>query len=529
MGSRRCFGSERRRLSSIYLYGPPGSGKTTVGRLLAQALDREFIDMDTLIESRAGRTVAEIFEQEGEAGFRESESRVLREVSRLPSRVVSLGGGALLRPENRALAETSGEVVRLVCRSGELLRRLGASTARPLVAGSNGRAQLERLLAERDEHYRSFENAVDATGRDPEDVRRRIQRMLGVTRVKGMGEGYDAILRRGAMLRMRETLASRGITPPYVVISDDNVAPIWSGRLFEGAVPLIRVPAGEASKSLVTIARLYDDLLDAGLERGGAVIALGGGVVGDIAGFVASTIFRGVRWVNVPTSLLAMVDASLGGKVGVDLPRGKNLVGAFHPPSIVVSDPETLVTLPREEFVSGLAEVVKAAIIGDPELFGLLEGADLEDPDTLDEVLFRSIQVKRAVIEADPYERDVRASLNLGHTIGHAIEHESGYALRHGEAVAIGLVAETRLAESVGLCPKGLANRLGPVLERLGLPTRMPDMPPRALRQRMSLDKKTQAGRLKFALPETIGRVRVGVEVPDSALMPVLGERLEIR
>jgi 3-dehydroquinate synthetase len=263
------------------------------------------------------------------------------------------------------------------------------------------------------------------------------------------------------------------------------------------------------------VQQLWSAFLKGGLERGDAALALGGGVVSDLTGFAAATFLRGIRWAVMPTTLLAMVDAGLGGKTGADLPEGKNLVGAFHPPSLVLIDPEALATLPADVFRSGLAEVVKHGVIGDPGLFELcargweaLWGGDREA------LVRRAVAVKVRTIEADPFEKGVRASLNLGHTIGHAVEQAMHFTLDHGSAVSIGMVAEARLAEGMGVAEPGLAGRLEAVLAGLGLPVRMPEGMDRTLmREALMRDKKKAGGSVKFALPVRIGEVRVGVAV----------------
>jgi len=243
---------------------------------------------------------------------------------------------------------------------------------------------------------------------------------------------------------------------------------------------------------------------------------LGGGVTSDLAGFAAATYLRGVRWVAAPTTLLAMADASLGGKTGFDLPQGKNLVGAFHPPCLVLADPQTLATLPQRELRAGLGEVVKAGLIADPNLFELCAQGWPVVSERLDEVVRRSMAVKVRIVQADPYERGRRTVLNLGHTLGHAVETASDYQLLHGEAIAIGLVAEARLAERLGLAHNGLAKRIAACLAGLGLPTEIPaDLPPEAIIRAAMIDKKRIAGNLRFALPIHPGCVRVGVTVPD--------------
>jgi len=243
-------------------------------------------------------------------------------------------------------------------------------------------------------------------------------------------------------------------------------------------------------------------------------------MVSDVVGFAAATYLRGINWVALPTTLLAMVDASLGGKTGVDLPEGKNLVGAFHPPRLVLADPTTLESLPQVELRAGMAEVVKAGLIGDEHLFDLCAQGWQALYQHWDEVISRAMAVKIAVIEQDPYEKGQRAVLNLGHTVGHAVELASGFQLRHGEAVAIGLAIEARLAHHLGIAQEGLAEKIEQVLQGLGLPTKIPEsLDRRALCRAMGVDKKRASGQLRFALPVRVGEVQAGVEVADPNLV----------
>jgi 3-dehydroquinate synthetase len=244
-----------------------------------------------------------------------------------------------------------------------------------------------------------------------------------------------------------------------------------------------------------------------------------------VAGFVAATFMRGVRWVNLPTTVLAMADASLGGKVGVDLPEGKNLVGAFHPPALVVADFDALATLPDIETRSGFAEIIKAAVIGDPDLFSRLNAPSPVGPPPQGVgwgTIARGAAVKAGLVNADPFERGERAKLNFGHTIGHGVESASGYALRHGEAIAMGMAAETRLAERMGLAEAGLTDQVVDCARRFGLPTRCPGLSREAIRAAMGADKKKAGGKLKFALPKRIGEVGWGVEVEEKLLLDEL-------
>ncbi len=340
------------------------------------------------------------------------------------------------------------------------------------------------------------------------------------------------VLGEGLLDALPRLLVEHQVGQPRVVVTDENLERCYGSRLPAG-VSRIVLPPGEASKSLASFGRLAQAMVEAGLDRSGAVIAFGGGVVGDLAGFAAATFMRGVPWVNVPTSLLAMVDASIGGKTAIDLENGKNLVGAFHPPLLVVTDPRLLETLPAGERESGMAEVVKHAIIGNPQLFEQLEEGTFGSVADLE----RAIRVKVDIVARDPFERGERAKLNVGHTVGHGFERASGYALSHGRAVAIGLVAEGRIAEEIGLAARGLAARIAAVLGRRGLASDLrtfgpadlrtlglSDLAPGAVRAAMTADKKRVAGRLKFALPRAIGDVVFGVEVDETVVMRVLEE-----
>ncbi|MGE5357644.1 MAG: 3-dehydroquinate synthase [Bacteroidales bacterium] len=305
---------------------------------------------------------------------------------------------------------------------------------------------------------------------------------------------------------------------PLVIVTDTNVDR-FHGRALPRDMARIVVPAGESSKSVASLAEVLGRMLDAGLDRGGTVVAFGGGVVGDLAGFAAATFMRGVQWVNVPTTLLAMVDASIGGKTGVDVNGAKNLAGAFHPPVAIVADPAVLATLPPAERASGMAETIKAAVIGNSSLFERLEAGIFDDAKDI----AVAAGVKIEIVERDPLERGERAVLNLGHTVGHGLESASRFGLTHGQAVSVGIVAEARIAEEIGLAARGLGARIGAALARFGLPVTASVEAP-AVRAAMAGDKKRASGRLKFALPRDIGDVVHGVEVEERVVMDALGQ-----
>lgn len=344
--------------------------------------------------------------------------------------------------------------------------------------------------------------------------------------IAAMGTPYDALVLAGGLDALGSLLHERDFNGPIAIVTESNVGPLYAERVAKSLreagyqVNIVTFPAGEAYKNMESIQLIWSGMLDGGLDRRSTVVALGGGVTGDMAGFAAATYMRGVRWVGVPTSLLSMVDASLGGKTGIDLPQGKNLVGAFHPPALVVADPSVLTSLPEAELRSGLAEVVKHGIISDPGLFALCTaGLDSVKSD-LAGIVSRAMAVKVDVIESDPYERGIRAALNLGHTVGHAVELVSEFKLRHGEAIAIGTVVEARLAERLGLAQGGLSEEIAVTLAELGLPTQIPpEFSREAIIAAMRVDKKKAAGVIKFALPVKIGEVKVGVAVEDLGLV----------
>lgn len=334
--------------------------------------------------------------------------------------------------------------------------------------------------------------------------------------------GYDILFAPGGLQRLDQILAARGLTGRTIVGTNTTLAPLY-GRALAGQLPnavTVTLPDGEQHKTLETCRVVYSGLAQLGLDRHGLIIALGGGVIGDLLGFVAATYMRGVRLVQVPTSLLAMVDSSVGGKTGVDLPEGKNLVGAFKQPELVVIDPDVLQTLPDIEWRCGLAEVIKHGLLADP---ALLDSALLQR-ERAAEFIPRAVRVKVEVVQQDPFEQNIRAHLNLGHTFAHALEQVSGYTWKHGEAVAVGLVAAARLSARLGLCSPDLPAQVERLLGKVGLPVRFGPYDPANLWQAMAVDKKWQDGHNRFVLLQGIGAPVVRDNVPPEEVMAVLKE-----
>ena len=518
------------RLSLLVLTGFMGTGKTCVGRIVAEQLGREFIDLDALIESREGMSVRAIFETRGEAYFRAREAEVCAELGARANLVIATGGGALVDPRNRVAFERAF-VICLDAAPDAILARLSDAQDRPLLASADPRARIEDLLNERREAYVQIARHVDTTDKTINQVAEEILKLFQMRKiVVASPEGeYPILVGSGLLARVGALLPDSDFSTRCAIVTNPRVRELHSARVIDslrayGFEPrVIEIPDGERFKTLDTLRSIYDQLIDAQLDRHSAVFALGGGVVGDIAGFAAATYLRGVLFVQLPTTLLALVDASIGGKVAVDHPRGKNLIGAFKQPRAIIADTDTLATLPDVERRAGMAEVVKHAIIGDAELFERLEHRDwrLEIGDWI----AQAIKVKVDIVARDPFEQGERAKLNLGHTFAHAFETLSNYELRHGDAVAIGLVCAARLAARRKLCPANLATRIENLLRAIGLPARVPrEMSARAILDAMATDKKRVDARLRFVLPRELGDVVIVGDVASEEITAVIEE-----
>ena len=496
-------------MKPIALSGFMGAGKTTVGERLARSTGRRFVDLDSQIESAFARTVAEIFADLGEPAFRAMEARLLKAALAVDGRVVALGGGAVLDPESRERLKRCAHWVHLDVPLGELRRRVALSAGDRPLWDERVQERFERRVP----LYAEATVRVDGD-RAPADVAAAIAATVGSAgpantapagelhrlQVAVPGAPYEVVVGEGLERVLQDEVATLG-AGPIALITDWNVGPLHADRiggLLRGAgreVVDVAMPTGEANKQTKPVLEAVDRLLDHGWQRSAPVVALGGGVVGDMGGLVASLLLRGVPVVQLPTTLLSMVDSSVGGKVGVNHRAGKNLIGAFNQPALVVADLALLQTLGDREYRAGLGEVVKTALLGDPELFERLErdpGAMLERrPLAVADAVHRCCRFKASVVAEDPTERGRRRILNLGHTFGHALEAATRFdRFLHGEAVAVGLVASAVLGAELGFSPPALAGRLRDLLERLGLPTSAPFVSRPALEGAIAGDKK---------------------------------------
>ena len=575
----------------LFLTGFSGTCKSAIATLAAEALGWRAVDTDQLIAEAAGCSITEIFERDGETRFRELERDALQQAATQDQVVVATGGGAVVARENRRVMAEAGLVVCLEARPESILERLRDTNVTPpdggrplltLRAEPSGRgpqdeasddplARIVELKSQRQRYYALADAIIDTTGRTPDQVAGAAveavrandpwpschpERLLlpeersKATKskpllVKAPSARYDVVVEWGALDRLGELMRDAGLSGSAYLVSDSEVLPrhgdraLLSLRQAGFQADAFAIPAGEASKSLDVAATVYDWLVAHRAERGHTIVALGGGVAGDLAGFVAATYLRGVPLVQAPTSILAMVDAAIGGKVAVDHREGKNLIGAFYQPRLVVEDVSTLKTLPQRSLVEGCAEIIKHAFILDAKLLADLESrADdllhLEPAFAVD-IVRRNVAIKASLVAEDERDTGRRAILNYGHTIGHAIEAAAGYqGVLHGEAVAAGMMAAAEIGRRLGVTPPGVVERLRALLERFGLPTRGPrpealegpKLDPKRVLAAIALDKKVEAGAVRWVLLEDVGRAVIRSDVPEQTVREVVGEIL---
>jgi len=505
----------------LFLSGFMATGKSTVGRLLADKTQRPFIDLDARLAARLGTSIPEYFARAGEAAFRDEERQELRRLLAEPfadrAPVVALGGGALLDRAIRLEVLDQAVVVTLAASPAVVARRAGTRSGRPLLDAPDPEQRALELLSQRKLAYAEAHAQLATDGKTPGAVADAAlaEWQRDAIAVAAGEQTYAVEVGRGLVGRLAEL---SGNAPVRLLVTDHHVGPLHADKALQAlsaparTVAEHRITPGEREKHVGTVEGMWRAALAAGFDRQGLFVGLGGGVVTDMTGFAAATYLRGVRWVGVPTTLLAMVDASVGGKTGVDLLQAKNAVGAFWQPSGVLCDIELEATEPARGYVSALAEVVKTALIGDPGLFELLEaeveGVRRRDPELTAELVRRSVRVKARVVGLDPREGGLRAVLNLGHTLGHAMEAQAGFErLMHGEAVSLGLVAALKVGERLGLTPAPLRERTVRLLASLGLPTDLSREPLADAARLIALDKKRAGNRIKFVVARELGRV----------------------
>ncbi|MGP8191086.1 MAG: 3-dehydroquinate synthase [Methylovirgula sp.] len=547
---------------SIVLVGLMGSGKTAIGRRLAQRLGLEFVDSDAEIEWAAGMTIPEIFSRYGEPYFRDGERRVMARLLADGPRVIATGGGAFMNAETRARIAESGVSLWLKGDLDVLWRRVRKRTHRPLLQNPNPEATLKKLMDQRYPIYAKADVTVISQEGPHEAVVEEavagLERHLSFTLQPNAGapaaffervavdlgaRSYDIWIGDGLLAQAGAHIARIAPGASAAIVTDTNVARLHLRPLEESLAAAgirfanIIVAPGEESKSFAGFETVCEAIIEGRFERGDIVIALGGGVVGDLAGFAAASVRRGMRFVQIPTSLLAQVDSSVGGKTGINSPQGKNLIGAFHQPSLVLADTGCLATLPAREFRAGYAEIVKYGLIRDQVFFEWLE-ANWRDvfaggPARI-RAIAKSCATKAEIVAGDEYEAGDRALLNFGHTFGHALERLVGYdgqRLVHGEAVAIGMACASRFSVRLGLCEPGLALRVEAHLQSAGLPVHIGDIAgwqgdAASVLEAMYQDKKVERGALTFILAQGIGHCFIAKNVDAGDVHAFLQDEL---
>ncbi|MEU2414083.1 3-dehydroquinate synthase [[Kitasatospora] papulosa] len=534
----------------IVLVGPMGVGKSTVGELLADRLGTTYRDTDADVVAAAGKSIAEIFFDEGEERFRSLERRAVRDAVAEHPGVLALGGGAVLDGTTRGLL-AGHRVVYLSMDVDEAVRRVGLNTARPLLA-VNPRRQWRELMDARRHLYEDVAGVTVATDeRTPEEVAQAVLDATGLpertaaavpagqenhtmteqgtTRIQIAGtagtDPYEVLVGRQLLGELPNLIGDQAkrvavLHPEALAETGEAVREDLASQGYEAIA--IQLPNAEEAKTVEVAAYCWKALGQTGFTRTDVIVGVGGGATTDVAGFVAASWLRGVRWIAVPTTVLAMVDAAVGGKTGINTAEGKNLVGAFHPPAGVLCDLAALESLPVHDYVSGMAEIIKAGFIADPVILDLVE-ADPEGARTpagphTAELIQRSIRVKADVVSSDLKESGLREILNYGHTLAHAIEKNERYKWRHGAAVSVGMVFAAELGRLAGRLDDATADRHRAVLESVGLPlTYRGDQWPKLL-ENMKVDKKSRGDLLRFIVLDGIGKPTV-LEGPDPAVL----------
>lgn len=510
------------------LIGMPGAGKTRVGGEVAHMLGVRFTDSDEVIEQRAGMRITEYFSEYGEPRFRKLESQVIAELLHTAGGIVSLGGGAPMTEEVRrnlqAYIDRGGKVVYLQADPQEAMERARRGGNRPMLAG-DADARWRSLYEQRDPVFKAVANMhVHTRGSSPQHAARKVMDMVMEHDVHVTGTSitpYDVRIGVGTSNHLAEVLGDKPVRIALIHTSPVQRHSDRARALLRQAgyqVSDVLIPDAEAGKTIEVANGIWQRLGDEGFTRSDAVVGLGGGAATDLAGFVAATWMRGIRYVNCPTSLLAMVDASTGGKTGINTPQGKNLVGSFYTPAGVLADMRALETLPNDIFIEGLGEVAKSGFIRDRDILSILEdhaqelrqfdgstflGSPLED--VVAELIERTVKVKAYHVSNDLREAGLREFLNYGHTLGHAIEQIEHFTWRHGNAVAVGCVFAAELSHLLGYIDQDLVDYHRRLLGSLGLPISWAGGDWDSALELMHRDKKARGNTLRFVVLDGIG------------------------
>ena len=557
-----------RQVANIIISGFSATGKSLVAKEVAQRLNWNFIDTDAEIVKLAGKSIDEIFQQDGEERFRELEHEIIEKVCQQEQAVIAIGGGAIVDRRNHELLAENGLLFCLEAKPKTIYQRLfqnatyGCETeVRPLLATNNPLERIRQLKASRQPYYANSDWTIHTDRLSLSQVTEEVVRAWGLLRrcaprndikkrarndkrktgkdiacwVETATQSYPVFVGYGLLDKLGEKIKEVGLSGVVSIISDETVFSLYGSKV-EGilknagfAVNSFVVPPGEETKNINSALKIYDFLVERRVERDDMLIALGGGMVGDLAGFVAATFLRGMPWIQVPTSLVAMVDASIGGKVGVNHPQGKNLIGAFYQPSFVLADVHTLNTLPDRELISGWAEVIKYGLTLDKEFFEFLEANVAKliklEPNAVTQAIIRSTAIKAQIVSEDEKERGGRIILNYGHTIAHGLEAATQYKrFLHGEAVAIGMMGAAKLSQRLGLLSSDIVQRQQSLSQKFGLPVSFSGLSLAEVVRAMELDKKIRAKAIHWVLLTDIGQTAIRSDVSWQEVLSVLQE-----
>jgi len=548
----------RKASNNIAITGFSAAGKSVVAQKVAERLSWTFIDTDAEIVRLSGKSISEIFKQDGEEKFRQLERKVLNQTCHRENAVIATGGGAIIEPENQRLLLETSVVVCLEAKPETIYQRLLNDTlyaanpvVRPLIAGDNPLERIRQLKSKRQSYYAVADWTVHTDNLTIDEVSQEVIKGWQYVNKHQSGKkaseadlactvetetaSYPVFVGWGILDKLGERMKQAGLSGTANIISDKTVFSIYGAKVKKTlekagfAVNCCVVPPGEASKNIARAVKIYDFLIEYRVERNDVIVALGGGMVGDLAGFVAATFLRGLPWLQVPTSLIAMTDASIGGKVAVDHPWGKNLIGAFYQPRLVLADVKTLTTLPQRELTSGWAEVIKHGLILDATLLQLIE-ENTKDllklrPDITSKIIAQSAEIKCRVVSEDERETGKRTILNYGHTIAHGLEAAGKYErFLHGEAVAIGMMVAARLSHRLKLLSQDAVEHQRVILQKFGLPIDCSGIPLADVLAAMKLDKKVRGKAIRWVLLEDIGRAVIRSNVPEKDVLSVLKE-----
>lgn len=523
---------------NIVLIGFMGTGKTSIGKLLAKKLGYRFIDTDTMIEEESSKSITEIFDFHGEDYFRKLERDVAARVSKEQKSVISTGGGIVLNAENMQRLSSTGTIICLKGHPDVLLSRLGQSRHRPLLAGANPLELITKKLESRRHLYNGDLN-LDTSFLSPDEVVNRIIAFLNspadleTMELNAPSSSYQIAIGGNVLNDLPEMIRPIVGEGQILLVTSEKIAPLWGDRILNlleksgFTASSVIIPDGEEYKSFESAMKIYGAALERNLDRTSTIVAVGGGVIGDLAGFVASTYMRGIKVIQIPTTLLAQVDSSIGGKTAINHPNGKNMIGTFHQPSLVFSDTSTLTTLPKEEFINGMAEVIKYGVSLDKVLFEFLEkntdGLLCFDQNLLNHIIKKCSFIKKSIVEQDEKEAGLRAILNYGHTLGHGVEAATNYKkYRHGEAVSIGMDFAAALALSRGILSKEDYLRQKSLLEAFLLPIEFKDVDTESVLLALMNDKKNENGKIRMILPLSIGSARLFDDITTVELRNLL-------